>query len=141
MDDDSLQYNDMEYDGEERNDSQEEDYTQTQSTQQASQSQSQGTDAHLWGYLQPCSSALTRIDFWKIHPRYTVGRAAELNQVVLPGAKVSEYRSRMRSFESLKHPALTLLAQATSTASSFGTARRRGTQSSPSMTTRAMAPL
>jgi serine/threonine/tyrosine protein kinase RAD53 len=63
---------------------------QTQSTQQASQPLNTALDEHLWGYLQPCSSALTRIDFWKIHPRYTIGRNIQENQVVLPGFKISE---------------------------------------------------
>ncbi|KAF8798744.1 Pkinase-domain-containing protein [Phlegmacium glaucopus] len=72
------------------NDSQDADQQQqTQSTQQASQPQSVAVDAHLWGYMQPCSASLTRIDFWKIHPRYTIGRNTELNQVILPGFKVS----------------------------------------------------
>jgi hypothetical protein len=62
---------------------------QTQSTQQASQPLNTALDEHLWGYLQPCSSALTRIDFWKIHPRYTIGRNIQENQVVLPGFKIS----------------------------------------------------
>ncbi|KAF8725174.1 hypothetical protein AX14_008301 [Amanita brunnescens Koide BX004] len=62
---------------------------QTQSTQQASQQTNPSLDSHLWGYLQPCSPALTRIDFWKIHPRYTIGRNTQTNQVVLPGFKVS----------------------------------------------------
>jgi len=62
---------------------------QTQSTQQASQS-NPAIDSHLWGYLQPCSATLTRIDFWKINPRYHLGRNTELNQVVLPGFKVSK---------------------------------------------------
>ncbi|KDR75942.1 hypothetical protein GALMADRAFT_68135 [Galerina marginata CBS 339.88] len=81
----------MQYDNDDAyNDSQDSDQqTQTQSTQQASQPQTVALDAHLWGYLQPCSQALTRIDFWKIHPRYTIGRNTELNQVVLPGFKVS----------------------------------------------------
>lgn len=63
---------------------------QTQSTQQASQQTNPSLDAHLWGFLQPCSPALTRIDFWKIHPRYTIGRNTQTNQVVLPGFKVSK---------------------------------------------------
>ncbi|PFH44973.1 hypothetical protein AMATHDRAFT_164241 [Amanita thiersii Skay4041] len=62
---------------------------QTQSTQQASQPVNSSIDSHLWGYLQPCNSTLTRIDFWKIHPRYTVGRNTQANQVVLPGFKIS----------------------------------------------------
>jgi len=66
----------------------------TQSTQQASQLTAPGQlDAHLWGYLQPCSTKLTRIDFWKIQISYTIGRndANGVNDVVLPGFKVSEY--------------------------------------------------
>jgi hypothetical protein len=63
----------------------------TQETQQASQQNPPGIDSHLWGYLQPCSASLTRIDFWKIKPRYHLGRNIELNEVVLPGFKVSEY--------------------------------------------------
>jgi serine/threonine/tyrosine protein kinase RAD53 len=68
-----------------------EDHQQTQSTQQASQQPPVETnDTHLWGYLQPCTGGLTRIDFWKIHPRYTIGRNTEHNQVVFPGFKISE---------------------------------------------------
>ncbi|KAH9485365.1 Serine/threonine-protein kinase cds1 [Psilocybe cubensis] len=66
-----------------------EQQTQTQSTQQASQPPPVAFDSHLWGFLQPCSAALTRIDFWKLNPRYTIGRNTETNQVVLPGYKVS----------------------------------------------------
>jgi hypothetical protein len=67
------------------------DQQQTQSTQQASQQPPmESNDTHLWGYLQPCTGGLTRIDFWKIHPRYTIGRNTELNQVVFPGFKISE---------------------------------------------------
>jgi serine/threonine/tyrosine protein kinase RAD53 len=72
------------------NDDSQESEQQTQSTQQASQPQMVSVDAHLWGYMQPCSASLTRIDFWKIHPKYTIGRNTELNQVILPGFKVSE---------------------------------------------------
>lgn len=71
-------------------DANEDSQEQTQSTQQASQPVNTDLDGHLWGYLQPCSSALTRIDFWKIHPRYTIGRNIQENQVVLPGFKISE---------------------------------------------------
>ncbi len=70
----------------------EEETQQTQSTQQASQPPDPAVDSHIWGYLQPCSVALTRIDFWRIHPRYTIGRNVDQNQVVLPGPKVSECR-------------------------------------------------
>ena len=42
---------------------------QTQSTQQASQPLNTELDGHLWGYLQPCSSALRRIDSSPLHDR------------------------------------------------------------------------
>jgi serine/threonine/tyrosine protein kinase RAD53 len=71
------------------NDSQE-SQQQTQSTQQASQPQMDSEYAHLWGYMQPCNASLTRIDFWKIHPKYNIGRNTESNQVILPGFKVSK---------------------------------------------------
>ncbi|TFK74274.1 Pkinase-domain-containing protein [Pluteus cervinus] len=63
---------------------------QTQSTQHASQPNG-AVDAHLFGYLQPCSatSKLLRIDFWKMNPKYKVGRNTEQNNVVFPGFKVS----------------------------------------------------
>ena len=77
-------------DGAYNNDSQETDQQQTQSTQQASQHEKVSEDAHLWGYMQPCNASLTRIDFWKMHPKYTIGRNTELNQVILPGCKVSK---------------------------------------------------
>ncbi|KAG6862270.1 hypothetical protein C0995_002201 [Termitomyces sp. Mi166 len=62
---------------------------QTQSTQQASQQAGIDVNGHLWGYLQPCSSDLTRIDFWKVTPRYKLGRSKDLNDCVLPGAKAT----------------------------------------------------
>ncbi|KAH0589458.1 hypothetical protein H2248_005208 [Termitomyces sp. 'cryptogamus'] len=62
---------------------------QTQSTQQASQQMGFDSYGHLWGYLQPCNGDLARIDFWKVNPRYRLGRNKELNDCVLPGAKVS----------------------------------------------------
>ncbi|KAG6900544.1 hypothetical protein C0993_009121 [Termitomyces sp. T159_Od127] len=62
---------------------------QTQSTQQASQQADHDMNGHLWGYLQPCNSNLTRIDFWKVNPRYKLGRNAETNDCVLPGAKIN----------------------------------------------------
>lgn len=69
---------------------------QTQQTQQATQplypSQLVNkVDAHLWGFLQPCSAALSRIDFWKASTVYDIGRNREGNNIVLPGFKVSEY--------------------------------------------------
>jgi serine/threonine/tyrosine protein kinase RAD53 len=92
MDTDSVDYG-MEYDEDSLEETQ-----QTQSTQQASQAPEDPVDEHLWGYLQPCSAALTRIDFWRIHPKYAIGRNTETNQVVLPGFKVSKY---LHSFD---HP-------------------------------------
>ena len=71
-------------------DSQDSELQQTQSTQPLSQQPPTNTDeSHLWGYFQSCNDALFRIDFWKIHPRYTIGRHKELNQVVLPSQKIS----------------------------------------------------
>ncbi|KAF8200853.1 CAMK/RAD53 protein kinase [Pholiota molesta] len=83
--DDDMDHDEDAYD----EDSQESEQTQTQSTQQGSQQPDPVVDSHLWGYLQPCSAALTRIDFWRVHPSYTIGRNTENNQVVLPGFKVS----------------------------------------------------
>ncbi|KAF4597866.1 hypothetical protein EYR38_006258 [Pleurotus pulmonarius] len=69
---------------------QQETQEETQSTQPASQRE--GTmDAHLWGYLQPCNAALTRMDFWKIRPKYTIGRNHDGNEIILPGFKISNY--------------------------------------------------
>src|ERR1700691_3742176 len=48
-------------------------------------------DAHLWGFLQPCTGALSRLDFWKANPVYNIGRNPEGNRIILPGFKVSEY--------------------------------------------------
>ncbi|KAG6832035.1 hypothetical protein H0H87_003016 [Tephrocybe sp. NHM501043] len=62
---------------------------QTQPTQQSSQHAGEDMNGHLWGYLQPCGSGLTRIDFWRITPRYKLGRSKELNDCVLPGPKIS----------------------------------------------------
>ncbi|KAG5342978.1 hypothetical protein C0989_005927 [Termitomyces sp. Mn162] len=62
---------------------------QTQSTQQASQQMGFDSYGHLWGYLQPCNGDLARIDFWKVNPRYRLGRNKELNDCVLPGAKIN----------------------------------------------------
>ena len=96
--DDSFNYdmdnnnnNNSDRDSNDFEEEEEEDLQQTQSTQQASQQPPmESNDTHLWGYLQPCTGGLTRIDFWKIHPRYTIGRNTELNQVVFPGFKISE---------------------------------------------------
>jgi hypothetical protein len=64
----------------------------TQSTQQASQQPEM--EGHLWGYLQPCSTKLTRIDFWKVRPSYKIGRMDDrerpVNDIVMPGMKISK---------------------------------------------------
>ncbi|KAG2122839.1 kinase-like domain-containing protein [Suillus cothurnatus] len=60
----------------------------TQSTQHASQPNSANTNSHLWGYLQPCSNVLRRLDLWKVQPAASVGRAPD-NDIILPGGKVS----------------------------------------------------
>ena len=64
---------------------------QTQSTQQASQSE-HTDNTHLWGYLIPCSANLRRIDFQKIKPSYSIGRNREgtKNDIIFPGMKISK---------------------------------------------------
>ncbi|KAG2046644.1 Pkinase-domain-containing protein [Suillus hirtellus] len=66
----------------------------TQSTQHASQPDSANTNNHLWGYLQPCSNLLRRLDLWKVQPAASVGRALE-NDIILPGGKVSNKHCRI----------------------------------------------
>ncbi|KAG6331844.1 hypothetical protein ID866_7247 [Astraeus odoratus] len=82
-----------EYDPE---DSMEETQQATQSTQNASQ-QTSGLDSnsHLWGFLQPCGSQLRRIDFFKIVPTVSIGRNPDMNEVVLPGPRVSNRHCRI----------------------------------------------
>ncbi|KAI0762162.1 Pkinase-domain-containing protein [Trametes elegans] len=65
---------------------------QTQSTQEASQPE-YIVDAHLWGFLIPCSPILRRIDFQKIKPKYQIGRNTEghRNDIILPGMKISNF--------------------------------------------------
>ncbi|KAF9452361.1 Pkinase-domain-containing protein [Macrolepiota fuliginosa MF-IS2] len=67
---------------------------QTQSTQQASQHQ-EDLEKHLWGALIPCNAAISRVDLWKIHPTYHVGRNPTDNQVVFPGPKISNYHCQI----------------------------------------------
>lgn len=69
----------------------------TQSTQSSSQQNSSLADAnsHLWGFLQPCGTQLRRIDFFKIVPTVGIGRNQEGNEVVLPGARVSNRHCRI----------------------------------------------
>ncbi|KAG1889963.1 kinase-like domain-containing protein [Suillus subluteus] len=66
----------------------------TQSTQHASQPNSANTNSHLWGYLQPCSNVLRRLDLWKVQPAASVGRAPD-NDIILPGGKVSNKHCRI----------------------------------------------
>ncbi|KAG1812212.1 kinase-like domain-containing protein [Suillus subaureus] len=66
----------------------------TQSTQHASQPNSANTNSHLWGYLQPCSNLLRRLDLWKVQPAASVGRAPD-NDIILPGSKVSNKHCRI----------------------------------------------
>ncbi|KAI8972182.1 Pkinase-domain-containing protein [Trametes punicea] len=65
---------------------------QTQSTQEASQPD-YVVDAHLWGFLIPCSANLRRIDFQKLKPKYQIGRNTEQhkNDIILPGMKISNF--------------------------------------------------
>ncbi|KAI0355786.1 Pkinase-domain-containing protein [Trametes cingulata] len=64
----------------------------TQSTQEASQPD-YAVDAHLWGFLIPCSANLRRIDFQKVKPKYQIGRNTEAhkNDIILPGMKISNF--------------------------------------------------
>jgi serine/threonine/tyrosine protein kinase RAD53 len=63
---------------------------ETQSTQEASQDTIPDIDTEsLWGYLQPCSADLLRLEFNYFHKTYTIGRN-DKNIYVLPGVKVSE---------------------------------------------------
>ena len=62
-----------------------------QATQSTQWSESQATgdlNSHLWGFLQPCSTLLRRIDFFKIQPTVSIGRSNE-SDIILPGGKVS----------------------------------------------------
>ncbi|KAF7979844.1 hypothetical protein HWV62_40589 [Athelia sp. TMB] len=67
---------------------------QTQSTQPLSQNP-QGIDSHIWGFLQPCSPALKRIDFWKSVSVYDIGRNPDGNVIILPGFKVSNKHAKI----------------------------------------------
>lgn len=64
---------------------------QTQSQTQPSTQPIGPDEQYLWGYLMPCSTKILRIDFFKLRPRYTIGRDNASNAVVLPGVKISEY--------------------------------------------------
>lgn len=63
-----------------------------QATQSTQYSGSQGpgdASSHLWGFLQPCSTLLKRIDFFKVQPTVSIGRNGEQNEIILPGGRVS----------------------------------------------------
>ncbi|KAI0784623.1 kinase-like domain-containing protein [Abortiporus biennis] len=65
-----------------------------QSTQPSSQDVNYRMEDHLWGFLVPCNSALPRIDFLRVKPKYKVGRNASVemgNDVVLGGMKISNF--------------------------------------------------
>lgn len=83
---------------------------QTQSTQPLSQVP-QGIDSHIWGFLQPCSVALQRIDFWKSVSVYDIGRNPDGNVIVLPGFKVSAYIYSMPPSHSRSEPCYTRYRQ------------------------------
>jgi serine/threonine/tyrosine protein kinase RAD53 len=64
----------------------------TQETQPATQTgltPSQTTSERLWGFLQPSRPELKRIEFPREQPIIRIGRNKDKNEVVLPGAKVS----------------------------------------------------
>lgn len=63
----------------------------TQSTQHSGSQVVGDASSHLWGFLQPCSTLLKRIDFFKIQPTVSIGRNGEQNEIILPGGKVSAY--------------------------------------------------
>jgi hypothetical protein len=65
----------------------------TQSTQHSGSQTAGDASSHLWGFLQPCSTLLKRIDFFKIQPTVSIGRSGEQNEIILPGGKVSAYIS------------------------------------------------
>lgn len=74
---------------------------ETQSTQEASQNTIPDIDTEsLWGYLQPCSAELFRLEFDHLQKTYTIGRN-EKNLCVLPGVKVSESNSFVSSSATL----------------------------------------
>jgi ser/thr/tyr protein kinase RAD53 len=75
-------------------------FSATQSTQQTDQptqlvsqeQQQTAMDAHLWGFLIPCSPELMRVDFMRIKQTYRVGRNAGEgfgNDIIFPGMKIS----------------------------------------------------
>ncbi|KAF7978399.1 hypothetical protein HWV62_799 [Athelia sp. TMB] len=55
----------------------------------------QSIDSHIWGFLQPYSPALKRVDLWKSLPVYDIGRTMEGNVIILPGLKISSKHARI----------------------------------------------
>ncbi|KAJ7449655.1 kinase-like domain-containing protein [Mycena latifolia] len=51
----------------------------------------QEINSHLWAYLVPIgsNSRVLRIDFWRLTPKYVLGRDPASSQVILPGAHIS----------------------------------------------------
>lgn len=47
-------------------------------------------EASIWGFLHPCSTAVSRIDFLKISDTYKFGRDARINSFVFMANKISE---------------------------------------------------
>ena len=80
----------------------EEEPEQTQQTQLSTQQYSQSepdqpdANAHLWGFLLPCSPRLKQLDFWRIQPTYTIGRGQD-NAIRLPGMRISAFMLPHRS--------------------------------------------
>ena len=70
---------------------------ETQPTQISESSQQQRpADAHLWGYLIPCSAQQRRIDFSRDKHAYKIGRNRDEwigNDHILTGMKISECMS------------------------------------------------
>ncbi|THH00325.1 hypothetical protein EW145_g7096, partial [Phellinidium pouzarii] len=69
--------------------------SQPEQTQQATQSQSQSQEdekepwnSHIWGFLKPTRPGVKRIDLWRVHATYTIGRSSE-NTIIFPNLKVS----------------------------------------------------
>lgn len=64
-----------------------------QATQLSEPASQRPSEAHLWGYLVPCSPQLRRIDFSRDKHQYKIGRNRDEyigNDHVLSGMKISE---------------------------------------------------
>ncbi|KAI9573238.1 hypothetical protein HD554DRAFT_2326050, partial [Boletus coccyginus] len=58
-----------------------------QSTQYSGSQGARDASSHLWGFLQPCSTLLKRIHFFKVQPTVSIGRNSKQNEIILPGGK------------------------------------------------------